>query len=428
MYLLYSAALAIAAALSLPYFLVQGLRHGKYLDTFLLRWGRLPRDLTGTDLANSEGAIWLHAVSVGEVLACPRLVAELRARLPGRRLVVSTTTATGQEAARKRLAADGFFYCPFDFAFAVRRVLAGIRPALLVVAETELWPNLLREARAAGAKVAIVNARISDRSFPRYRASRFFFRHVLGDASLLLTQSQEDARRLQEMGARAESVRVSGSLKYDQVAPAALPEWLSAALTSWTADGALLAGSTAEGEEEHVLKAWAGLRVRRPNLRLILAPRRPERFDLVAGLLRARGLAPARRTALTPGGPIAGDVLLVDTIGELAAMYRYAEVAFVGGSLVEHGGQNPLEAAWFAKPAVVGPSMSNFREITATMLAHKAIRQIRSADELPGAMEALLLDREGARAMGQRARDILEANRGATSRTVEALVELLSCP
>jgi 3-deoxy-D-manno-octulosonic-acid transferase len=423
MYLLYSAALAVAAALALPYFLLQALRHGKYLDTFRARWGQIPPDWVAT-----EGTIWLHAVSVGEVLACPRLVGELRARWPGRRIVVSTTTATGQEAARKRLAADGFFYCPFDFAFAARRALTGLRPAMLVVAETELWPNLLHEARAAGAKVAVVNARISDRSFPRYRALRFFFRSVLGNVHLLLAQSPEDARRLREMGAAAESVRVSGSLKYDQAEPAALPAWLADALASWTVDGALLAGSTAEGEEEHVLKAWAGLRVRRPGLRLILAPRRPERFDRVADLLRARGLALARRSTLTPDGPIPGDVLLVDTVGELATMYRYAEVAFVGGSLVEHGGQNPLEPAWFAKPAVVGPSMSNFREITATLLAGKAIRQIRSADELPAAIEALLLDRAGAAAMGQRARDILEANRGATSRTVEALVELLSWP
>jgi 3-deoxy-D-manno-octulosonic-acid transferase len=230
------------------------------------------------------------------------------------------------------------------------------------------------------------------------------------------------------MGAPAESVRVSGALKYDQAEPAPLPSWLADALASWTADGALLAGSTAEGEEEHVLKAWAGLRVRRPGLRLIVAPRRPERFDRVADLLRARGLALARRSSLTPDSPISGDVLLVDTIGELAATYRYAEVAFVGGSLVEHGGQNPLEPAWFGKPAVVGPSMSNFREITATMLAAHAIRQVRSANELPAAMEALLLDRAGAAAMGQRARDILEANRGTTARTVEALVELLSCP
>jgi 3-deoxy-D-manno-octulosonic-acid transferase len=440
MYLLYSAALAIAAALALPYFFVQGVRHGKYLGTFRSRWGRLPQELGqmpeqpsaresgGGVRLDGAGTIWLHAVSVGEVLACPRLVAELRAQLPGRRILVSTTTATGQEAARKRLAADDFFYCPFDFAFAVRRVVASIRPAMLVVVETELWPNLLREVRAAGAKVAVVNARISDRSFPRYRALRFFFRHVLSDAGLLLAQSQEDARRLREMGAPAESVRVTGSLKYDQAEPAPLPDWLSAALTSWTADGALLAGSTAEGEEEHVLKAWAGLRVRRPNLRLILAPRRPERFDRVADLLRARGLAPARRSQLVQNAAISGDVLLVDTMGELAAMYRYAEVAFVGGSLVEHGGQNPLEAAWFAKPAVVGPSVSNFREITATLLASKAIRQIRSADELPAAMEALLMDRAGASAMGQRARGILEANRGATARTVDALVELLSCP
>ncbi|SRR5579871_76275 len=425
MYLLYSAALAVAAALALPWFLVQGLRHGKYLRSFRSRWGVLPEDFPSP---SGEGAIWLHAVSVGEVLACPRLVDELRRRWPRRQIVVSTTTETGQEAARKRLNADGFFYCPFDFAFAVRRVLRAVRPAMLVIAETELWPNLLREARLLGVKTAIVNARVSDRSFPRYRALRFFFRGVLGDARLLMAQSPEDARRLREIGAPSDAVRVSGALKYDQPEPAPLPEWLAASLEAWTAEGALVAGSTAEGEEEHVLKAWAAWRVRRPRLRLIIAPRRPERFDRVADLIRARGLSLVRRSALGNGTAISGDVLLVDTVGELAAMYRHAEVAFIGGSLVSHGGQNPLEAAWFARPAVVGPSMSNFREMTAALLAGRAIRQVRGADELPAALEALLLDREGARAMGLRARGILEANRGATERTAGALEELLRCP
>jgi len=402
MYLLYSAALAAVAALSFPYFLVLGLRHGKYLRNFNSRWGRvgLPDDL------QVEGAIWLHAVSVGEVLACPRLIAELRERMPGRKILISTTTETGFAAAQKRLAADGFFYCPFDFAFAVRRVLKRIRPAMLVVAETELWPNLFHEARKFGAKVALVNARVSDRSFPRYKALRFFFRRVLGDASLLVAQSPEDARRLAEMG--GEQVRVAAPLKYDQQAPAPLPQWLAEELERWSAPGVLVAGSTAEGEEEHVLRAWKG--------RMIIAPRRPERFDTVEKMAPMQ-----RRSQLGPGIPISSDILLLDTVGELAAMYRYAEIAFVGGSLVQHGGQNPLEPAWFAKPIVVGPSMTNFRDITDALKAAGALRQVSSPDELAAALAAASSDRP----MGERARAVLDANGGGTRFTAAALTALL---
>lgn len=424
MYFLYSAALAVAAALAFPYFLIQGLRHGKYRRSFRARWGRLPSE------ARSEGgAIWLHAVSVGEVLACRRLVAVLRRHLPGRKLFVSTTTETGFQAARQRLAADGFFYCPFDFAFAVRRVLRNLRPSLVVIAETELWPNLFREARASGAMVAVVNARISDRSLPRYRAFRFFFRRVLGCADVLLAQSPEDAHRLREIGALPERVRVSGILKYDLCEPAPLPRWLARELERWIAPGVLLAGSTAAGEEEHVLEGFARLRLRRHALRLILVPRRPERFDQVAAMIQARGLPLARRSELDQNHPeIGADVLLVDTVGELGALYRYASVAFVGGSLVPHGGQNPLEAAVFARPVVIGPYMSNFRDITASLLSAGALVQVSSPSELAGALEKLFADPVLAREMGERALTVLDRSRGATERTAEALAALLEAP
>ncbi len=415
MYLLYSAALAAAAALTFPYFAIQGLRHGKYWRSFRARWGGVApagaadagEAASPGEAAGGTGAIWLHAVSVGEVLACPRLVNELRARMPGRRILVSTTTETGLETARRRLAADGFFYCPYDFAFTVRRVLKRVRPAMLVVAETELWPNLFREARKSGARVALVNARVSDRSFPRYRMARALFRQVLADADLLLAQSSEDARRLTEIGGA--NVQVSTPLKYDQVEPAALPAWLHSELERWSAPGVLVAGSTAAGEEEHLLRAWKG--------RMILAPRRPERFDAVSAM------APTQRlSALREGAQITSDILLLDTVGELASIYRYAKVTFVGGSLVDHGGQNPLEPAWFGKPIVVGPSMTNFRDITAKLLAADAIRQVRSASELPAALQETSRDS----AMGERARAVLDANRGSAAFTADALARLLA--
>lgn len=405
MYLLYSAALAAAAALSFPYFLYQGIRYGKYLRSFRARWGNveLPETL------QTAGAIWLHAVSVGEVLACPRLVEELRERMPDRKILVSTTTETGFAAAQKRLRADGFFYCPFDFAFAVRRVLKRIRPSLLIVAETELWPNLFREARESGAKVALVNARVSDRSFPRYKAFRFFFQRVLGDASLLMAQSAEDARRLTEMG--GEHPQVASPLKYDQPSPAQLPSWLVEELTRWAKDGLLVAGSTAAGEEEHILRAWKG--------RLIIAPRRPERFDVVEKMARMQ-----RRSGLVEGVPITSDILLLDTVGELAAIYQFASVVFVGGSLVDHGGQNPLEPAWFAKPIVVGPSMTNFRDITEALRSAGALSQVRSPDELAAAFTVAAGNRE----MGARARAVLDANSGGARATAAAIAALLEAP
>ncbi len=440
MYFLYSTALAVFAALAFPYFLFQGLRHGKYLRSFLSRWGRLPAEIRSQAKA-APGAIWLHAVSVGEALACRGLVAALRARFPERKLFVSTTTETGFRTAQQHLAANGFFFCPLDFAFAVRRVLRTVRPSLVVIAETEFWPNLFRQVRASGALLAVVNARISDRSFPRYRLFQFFFRRVLQCADLLLAQSEEDARRLRKIGApptdqrralagaRQRSalvgarVEVTGTLKYDLPEPAPLAPWLAGEMERWSAPGALLAGSTAAGEEEPVLEAYARLHLRRPALRLILVPRRPERFDQVAALVQARGFLLTRRSHLSADRfALTTDVLLVDTVGELAALYRYASVAFVGGSLVPHGGQNPLEAAVFARPLVVGPHMSNFREITAGFLAAGAMRQVKSAAELPEALEELFADPVRAREMGERARALLEASRGATARTVEALL------
>ncbi len=440
MYLIYSLLLALAALLAFPWFLFQGLRHGKYLASFRARLGRVPASarascppVAAASRALQGDAIWLHAVSVGELLACQGLAAALKQRFPSRPLVISTITETGFRMARQRqesgaLPAEAVFFCPFDFPFAVRRVLAQVRPALLVVAETEFWPNLFREAERAGVRVAVVNARVSDRAFPRYRLFRFFFRDVLNRASLLLAQSEEDARRLRELGGDPGRVCATGNLKYDQPRPPSLPVWLDRQVMQWTAPGALLAASTAAGEEGVVLEVFERLRRQWPALRLILAPRRPERFEEVGRMALGRGLRLARRSQLQPEGhgihPDAA-ALLLDTVGELGAFYRYATVAFVGGSLVPHGGQNILEAALFARPIVVGPYTHNFREITASFLKAGALRQVASGAELASALEELLRSPKQAEAMGVAARQLLEANRGSTGRTLEAVAELL---
>ena len=436
MYLLYSFLLALAALVMFPYFLVQGLRHGKYLGSLRARLGWVP------ETARTPGdALWLHAVSVGEVLACQSLLAGLRRRFPQRPLLVSTTTETGFRTAQQRretgaLEADGIFYCPFDFRFSVRRVLRRVRPAVLLVAETEFWPNLFREASRGGARVVVVNARISDHSFPGYRLFRLFVRKVLNQATLLLAQSEVDAERLRRLGADPLRVRVAGNLKFDREAAAPLPHWLDRRLSRWTAPGALVAGSTAAGEEEIVLAAFQRLREQRPALRLLLAPRRPERFEEVAELIAARGFRLARRSRLTSAPAAEPDVeidpeaavLLLDSVGELGAAYRYATVAFVGGSLVPHGGQNILEAAQFSCPVVVGPYMQNFRDITHAFRAAGALRQVASGAELFPAIEQLFDDPVAAAAMGQAGRRLLEANRGATERVLEAVAALLPAP
>ena len=440
MYRVYSFVLALAALLSFPYFLVQGLRHGKYLGSLRARLGRVP------EATHSQGdALWLHAVSVGELLACQSLVAGLKQRFPQRPLLVSTTTGTGFRIARQRLQtgalkADAVFYCPFDFRFAVRRVLRQVRPALLVVAETEFWPNLFREAARGGARVVVVNARVSDRSFPRYRLFRFFVQRVLNHATLLLAQSEVDAQRLQQLGADPRRVRVAGNLKFDRDSAAPLPPWLDRQISRWTAPGALLAGSTSAGEEEIVLAAFQRLREQRPSLRLLLAPRRPERFEEVAQLISARGFRLARRSRLRAAPDAEPDAepdaqidpeaaaLLLDSIGELGALYRYATVAFVGGSLVPHGGQNVLEAAQFARPVVVGPYMQNFRDVTRAFSEARALRQVASGAELFLALEELFADPGAAAAMGQAGRRLLEANRGASERVLQAVAALLPAP
>lgn len=431
MFPVYSALLALAAVFAAPWLLVRGVRRGKYLHSFRARMGHVPEAVRSA-AARGNRPIWLHAVSVGELLACQKLVTAIRERFADRPLVISTTTLTGFQTAEERMGSNperpvAVFYCPFDFVFAVRRVLRSVRPAMLIIAETEFWPNLFGETERAGVPIAVVNARVSDRSFPRYRRLRFFFRRVLDCASVLLAQSQEDARRLVEIGAPAAKVSVAGNLKYDTPPPRSLPEWLDAQLRRWSAGGVLLAGSTAAGEDDQLLVAFAHLRLSLPSSRLIVAPRRPERFDEVFQMATSAGFRVARRSHLAPGVEIAPrtDVLLLDTIGELGAFYRFATVAFVGGSLVPHGGQNILEPAQFARPIVVGPHMHNFREMTRDFLRAGAIRQVHSGAELADVLERLFRQPEETAAMGNAAWRLLDANRGATARVVEALAGLL---
>jgi 3-deoxy-D-manno-octulosonic-acid transferase len=420
LYLLYTALLGLGFVLALPYYLWRGRATGKYLATFRERMGRLPQGM-----ACDGPSIWIHAVSVGEVLAARVLVRPLKQRFPEHRVFVSTSTMTGQAVARAAVqGADGLFYAPFDWPVPVRRVLAALQPRLLLLVETELWPNLIHEARKHGARIALVNGRISDRSFGRYRLMRAFLRPLLAELDLLLMQSEEYARRAAEIGAPPERVRVVGNLKYDALDPPETPEGL-ARLLSGIGDAPLwVAGSTVAGEEELVLAAFRRVRQGCPEARLLIAPRHPERFDEVPAKVEAAGLRCARRSRLGEAAWPDAEVLLLDSIGELARVYPAARVVFVGGSLAPAGGHNVLEPAVAGKPVIVGPHMENFQDIADAFLSEGALVQVGSEMELASAVQELLQDPGRSRELGERARALVERNRGALAATLDALARL----
>lgn len=424
----YNLALLVVLVAGLPWWVFRVLFTRKYREGVWARLGFVPRRLRRP--ADARPAIWLHAVSVGEVLAVSRLVAELDRALPGHRVLISTTTRTGQGLARERFGADRVFYCPLDLPWAIRAYLNALQPALLILAETEFWPNLLAACRRRAIPVAVVNARISDRSWPRYRWLRNLWRPLLSELALVLAQTDTDAERLRAIGCRPQRVSVAGNLKFDV---RAAEEAEATRLLKDRAAGArfLVAGSTLEGEESALLAAFQDLTISEPSLILVLAPRHPERFAAVASLVTSTGLPLVKRsawkgrTADSIAPLTGGQVILLDTIGELASVYSLAAVSFVGGSLVPAGGHNPLEPAQFGVPIVMGPHYANFRAVTEDLLARQALR-IATREELKEAIFHLLYDRADASAMGRRARQAFEEQSGATGRCVEAITTLLN--
>jgi 3-deoxy-D-manno-octulosonic-acid transferase len=437
MRLIYSFLLGIAAVAMLPYFIYQAIFNRKYVGGLGQRLGFLP-NMPPEALNEKWGsglrpAVWIHAVSVGEALAAKPLIAALKAHFPQYRLIVSTTTATGQTVARSRLTeADWVCYFPFDWGFSVRRALDAIRPRAVILMESELWLNFLSECEAREVPVIVANGRVSDRSFARSRKFGFFVRRLYVLVTRFAMQSRLDAERAIELGAPAGRVAVAGNLKFDIGDAHDSPKVVDAAKT-FALDSAplVIAGSTTEGEEEMVLDAFEGLRKEGVfrRVRLLVAPRHPERFDVVARSLKSSRLRAARRSS--PEGGCDADVILLDTVGELAALYRFASVVFVGGSLAPKGGHNILEPALYAKPIVVGPHMENFREIATEFLRRGALLQLRGADpraltaELRDALARLLGDKDYAETLGSNARRAIDENRGATARTVEIVAEYL---
>lgn len=444
MYALYSLLTAAGLLLLSPYFLVRGLMQRKYLSNLPERLGwRFPQELVAEgNSAAEQASIWMHAVSVGEVLAAMPLAKELKRRFPQYRLVVSTTTITGQKIARERMPyADAVFYFPLDWVGPVRRALEATRASAVIIVETEIWPNFLRECNRAGVPVIFVNGRLSERSFQGFgRALRYsggmlngFLKRVLGTANLFLMQSEEDAARLRALGAPAGRVVVTGNIKYDFAKPDASPlsEWLESEAAKSNRGPVLVAGSVLANEEDSILRAFAHVEREFPRALLILAPRKPEQFDNAANIVAASGRKCLRRTDITLNGsgpPALSDmvkVVLLDSLGELSGMYRLADAVFVGGSLVRGGGHNILEPAAFGKVPVYGASMENFREMSAKFLAAGAAIQVSNAEELGSAWVGLLRQAEGAARMGASAADLVERNRGATQRILEHIERLI---
>ncbi|HTM31806.1 MAG TPA: 3-deoxy-D-manno-octulosonic acid transferase [Vicinamibacterales bacterium] len=425
MYTVYSVLTVAAFAIALPWFAYQALRYKKYVASFGPRMGYLPVSFN----VDADDSIWIHAVSVGEVLTARPLIADLRKRHPGLRIFLSTTTIAGQQLARRSvLNVDAVFYFPFDLGIVVRRTLNLVRPKLFIMMETEIWPVLLRECRLRGIKTAVVNGRLSSRSFPRYRLIRPFMRRVLQDIDRFCVQSDESGRRFVELGADPARVIVTGSLKFDSLDPPNQVRARERVLRYFRLQASrpvIVAGSTMKGEETAVLRAFRRVRATSPNTLLILAARHPERFAEVEQLCRQEGWRTVRRSELAIDAEPRADIVVIDTIGELATLYQLGTVVFVGGSLVPTGGHNVLEPAVFGKPIVIGPHMDNFREIADAFVAAGAALRLDDEGDLEPALVELLGDPVRRARLGAAARALVEANRGAKDKTMAALEALL---
>jgi 3-deoxy-D-manno-octulosonic-acid transferase len=436
MYLLYSLLLTVGFLLMLPWFAIDAFRTRKYITGLSQRLGNLP-----VIALDERPLIWLHCVSVGETEAARPLVRALLERFPSYRLVISTTTVTGQRIARDAFGRDAaaVFYFPIDWAWTVRRVLRRLQPTAVLIMETELWPRLLRECRRRLIPVALINGRISLTSFGRYGLIRPFMRGMLDCISIALMQSEQDASRIRDLGMPYDRVLMPGNLKFDS-AESSHDENATAALRQRFGFGQnarlIVAASTHAPEEQVVIDAFKQVQdsMLTFRARLLIAPRHPERFDDVVSILQASGLTWSRRSDAPQAEDKTCDVVLLDTIGELRAVYPLAAIAFVGGSIAPHGGHNVLEPGARGVCVITGAHTHNFAAVTKALLAENAIVQLPKVSasdapaELARALNRLLSDDSLRRDIGQRALVVCNRNRGATERTLQVLASLLETP
>jgi len=427
-YLIYDIMLFLATPLIFAYSMIRSQRKGRRRKGTSERFGIYDSRLVAA--LNGQKTIWVHAVSVGETMAVKPLLKALKESFPGIRIVLSNVTETGRSIAEKISAVDHCVYFPFDYRFTVKRALATVRPALLVIVETEIWPNFLRVARDMGIPAVLVNGRISDRSFSRYLALKWFFRPVLANLAGFCMQTAEDARRIIAIGAEPIRVHITRNLKYDipVIAPTDEKKRELRDICK-IPDGIMVitAGSTHAGEEETLLSAYRQLLAEGRECFLVLAPRHPERGGEVAEIMGNCGMSFTFRSALDRREGLfrPGEVLMVDTVGELMRFYAISDMVFVGGSLSATGGHNILEPASLGVPVLFGPHMDNFRESASLVLACGGGFQVKDGDELTAVLQ-LLLDDPGKRlSTGQNGMRLLLENSGATRMQMEVIRKLV---
>ncbi len=416
MWLLYQTLLAVLTLLAGPWLLIRRGRH--YLTSLSARLGNVP--------VAGDSVLWIHAVSVGEVNVATSLLPILP---PDRRLLVTTVTPSGQDNARDRFPDALVTYLPFELSFAVRRFFEKLTPSALILCEGDLWPLVLRDARRRGIPVVVVNGRIGERSFRRMKLLRRFLSPILQPVDGFAVQTRDDSRRLQELGVEPSRITVTGNLKFEIAAPTDLPRLEAAIARLARGRPVLVAGSTMQGEEDLLLAAFSQIGGGERAL-LILAPRHPERWPRVAAWLKRQGAIAILRSELddngsNPSGDPPPDVLLLDSLGELASVYRLGQAVFIGGTLVPTGGHNPLEAARHGVPIAAGPSMHNFREIADRFDADHAWERVADSRELGAIWDRWLDDPAAAQAVGTRGRRVVESNRGALAKTRAFLQERL---
>ena len=433
--MLYSIGFFIFSVFYLPTLIFKGRLHGDFAERFARFDGMKKRELL-----SGRDRIWIQAVSVGEVALCKSLIPALKEIFPGRDIVISTVTKTGQALAKKNFSKDAIIiYFPLDFLCIVKKAIGLIKPSLYIMIETELWPNLLKAVSAGDIPCILINGRISDRSIGKYRLVKPFLKKALGAISAFCMQDDIDAERIIELGAPRDRVTVTGNMKFDASVPGDIkdPGAIRASLGLKDDDELIVAGSTHEGEEAAVLEAFKKLSVQFPKIRLLVAPRHIDRAEQIERTIRDAGFEVIRFSTnderrlsaeASAKAEMTNDerrIILLDTIGHLNDAYSVATIVFVGGSLIRHGGQNPIEPAYFAKPVLFGPHMFNFKYIAGVLLKYKPVMQVFSGEDLYEKFRLLLADPALRSTLGERARKVVNDNRGATGRNIARICGIL---
>ncbi len=408
----------IYSLLYFPYLLIKR----KWHRGFLGRFGGFSEPLAVS--LREKDNIWIHAVSVGEVLLIKRLLSSLKETFPFHRIVVSTVTKTGYDVAQKTFPSELVIFAPLDFSFAATRYVKAIRPKIYIAVETEIWPNTFLALKRNRVPIILVNGRLSDKAFHNYKSFKLLFKPVLACIRYSCMQSEDDSEKIKSLGVSSEKVLVTGNMKFDD-----LPSGKEDKVKNFAFgqnDFPFIAGSTHPGEEEIILDVYKTLSAEFPNLRLVIAPRHVERSGEVAALIMQKGFKVLRYSQMKGETLDQKTVGLIDTIGQLKSLYAQVKLVFVGKSLVGWGGQNIIEPAFFGKPILVGSHMENFRDVMEIFLKSNALIQVDDKNELEEKMKLLLSDESKMQAMGRSARKVVEANTGATARTLTMITKVLA--